>query len=119
MDSRERYYATTHYGDRDRLYHWEMRAYAETVRRCREQGLPDDSDWRSYGGYDRFEVAPVSVGLCPAFERETLEEDDTHGVCDLVPERQLALTPGPSPSQGEGCGSLVDLCPVALDAPTG
>ena len=74
MNSQERFHATTHYGDRDRVFFYEMRAYPETVKRWQEQGLPDDSTYRHIGGYDRFERAPVTVNLCPAFEVETLEE---------------------------------------------
>ena len=102
MNARDRYHATTHYGERDRLYHWEMGPYEETVRRWRDGGLPDDSDWRFYGGYDRFEVARVSVGLCPAFERETLEEDDAYEIYrdgDGVIKKKLKDLPPPAMPQ--------------------
>ena len=75
MNSRERYLATAHYAERDRLYHWEMGPYDETARRWRNEGLPADSRWDDYGGYDRFDTAPVHVGLCPGFDVETLKEE--------------------------------------------
>jgi len=80
MNSRERYWATTHYGDRDRLFHWEMGPYEETIRRWHEQGLPPDANWYSYGGYDRFEVAPPNPGLCPGFEYQVLEKGEEYEI---------------------------------------
>lgn len=102
MNSRERYLATAHYGDRDRLFHWEMGPYEETIKRWRTEGLPEDSDWARYGGYDRFEVAPVHVGLCPGFERETLEETDEYEIYrdgDGVKKRRLRNVPPPAMPQ--------------------
>ncbi len=46
----------------------------ETLRRRRADGLPRDFYWKYFGGYDRFKGVPVNMGLCPAFERETIEE---------------------------------------------
>ncbi|NLG28067.1 MAG: hypothetical protein GX557_09155 [Chloroflexi bacterium] len=74
MNSRERFLATARYQQRDRLFQWEMGPYEETIERWQREGLPKDSTWEFYGGYDRYEVVPVSAYLCPAFERETLEE---------------------------------------------
>jgi len=102
MNSRERFYATTHYGERDRLLHWEMGPYEETLKRWRREGLPADSDWRFYGGYDRVEIAPVNVGLCPAFEYETIEEVDAYEVYrdrDGVIKRKLKDAPPPAMPQ--------------------
>ncbi len=102
MNSRERYLATAHYADRDRLYHWEMGPYEETIKRWQADGLPVDSDWAYYGGYDRFEVAPVSVGLCPGFVYETLEETDEHEIYldgDGVKKRKLRNVPPPAMPQ--------------------
>ena len=102
MNSRERFIATTHYTDRDRLYHWEMGPYEETVRRWRTRGLPVDSDWMYYGGYDRFEIAPVSVGLYRAFERETLEETAKYEIYrdgDGVIKKKLVNVPPPAMPQ--------------------
>ena len=102
MNSRERFLATTHYRDRDRLYHWEMGPYEETVRRWRAEGLPADSDWQYFGGYDRFERASVNVGLCPGFERETLEETGAYEIYrdrDGVIKKKLADVPPPAMPQ--------------------
>ena len=91
-----------HYGDRDRLFHWEMDTYEETVRRWRSEGLPADSDWQYCGGYDRFEVVPVHMDLCPAFERETLEETERYEVyrdTDGVTKKRLLNVPPPAMPQ--------------------
>jgi len=102
MNSRERFLATAHYGERDRLFHWEMGPYEETRIRWREQGLPEDADSIYYGGYDRYEGAPVNVGLCPVFERETLEEDATYEIYrdgDGVIKKKLKNVPPPAMPQ--------------------
>jgi len=102
MNSRERYLATMHYGDRDRMYHWEMGPYEETIRRWQTEGLPADADWAYRSGYDRYEVAPVNVGLCPGFERETLEETQEYELYrdgDGVIKRRLRNVPPPAMPQ--------------------
>lgn len=73
MNARERYYEVTHYGDPDRLFLYEMRAYEETVKRWQKEGLPPDTHYQTLAGYDRYEIIPVQVGVVPAFDCETLE----------------------------------------------
>jgi hypothetical protein len=102
MDSRERFLATMHYGDRDRLFHWEMEPYEETVLRWRKEGLPADSDWAYFGGYDRFEVAPIRMGLCPMFERVILEKDEDYEIYrdyDGAVKKRLNNVPPPAMPQ--------------------
>jgi len=102
MNSRQRYIATTHYGRRDRLFHWEMGPYPETIKRWQREGLPDDAVWYSFGGYDRYESVPVSVSLCPAFERETLEESQEYEIyrdTDGVIKKRARNVPQPAMPQ--------------------
>lgn len=73
MNSRERYYEVLHYGNPDRPFFYEMRAYPETVKRWQREGLPLDVHYQILAGYDRWERVPVEVGLCPAFDVDTLE----------------------------------------------
>ncbi|MFP4058514.1 MAG: uroporphyrinogen decarboxylase family protein [Candidatus Brocadiia bacterium] len=80
MDSRERYRAVTHYQPFDRLFRHEMRAYPETVKRWQREGLALDDDYRRIAGYDRFETAPVRVGLAYGFDYETLELTDEYEI---------------------------------------
>ena len=80
MNSRERYWATTHYAERDRLYHWEMGPYEETIRLWHEQGLPANDNWYNYGGYDGFGVAPPNPGLIPGFEYKVLEKTEGYEI---------------------------------------
>ena len=102
MNSRERLLATARYAQRDRLFHWEMGPYEETLRRWHKEGLPIDSHWEHFGGYDRFETAPVNFGLCPSFERETIEES---GGCEIyrdldgVVKKRLKDVPPPAMPQ--------------------
>ena len=102
MNSRERFLATAHYRHRDRLFQWEMGPYEETLRRWRDEGLRSDSNWNYFGGYDRFETAPVNPGLCPGFERETLEETEGYEIYrdgDGVIKKRLADVPPPAMPQ--------------------
>ncbi len=102
MNSRERFHAVTHYGETDRLWHWEFGPYEETVKRWRTEGLPADSDWCYYSGYDRNETVPVNVGLCPAFERETIEEVGDYEIyrdVDGVIKKRLKDVPQPAMPQ--------------------
>ena len=80
MTSRERYRAVTHYEPADRLFRHEMRAYPETVKRWQREGLPLDDDYGRIVGYDRFETAPVNVGLAYRWEYETLELTDQYEI---------------------------------------
>jgi uroporphyrinogen decarboxylase len=79
-----------------------MGPYEETVRRWRREGLPEDSRWNYFGGYDRYETAPVHVGLCPSFERETIEEDVNYEIyrdADGVIKKKLKDVPPPAMPQ--------------------
>ncbi|GAH58440.1 unnamed protein product, partial [marine sediment metagenome] len=80
MNSRERYRAVTHFEPSDRLFRHEMGPYAETLKRWRNEGLPRDHDYRRIVGYDRFETAPVNVGLAYGWEYETLELTDQYEI---------------------------------------
>lgn len=80
MNSRERYWATTHYAQRDKLYHWEMGPYEETLRKWHEQGLAENDNWYNYGGYDAFATVPLHAGMNPGFEYKTLELTDEYEI---------------------------------------
>ncbi|MEW6750331.1 MAG: uroporphyrinogen decarboxylase family protein [Candidatus Latescibacterota bacterium] len=102
MTSRERFHATVRYADRDRLFHTEMGPYPETLRRWRTEGLPPDSDWVYYGGYDRMETAPLNPHLCPAFEFEVLATAgayETYRDGDGVIKKRLKDIPPPAMPQ--------------------
>jgi len=102
MNSQERFLATARYQQRDRLFQWEMGPYDETIERWQREGLPKDSQWDFYGGYDRYECVPVSAYLCPSFERETLEETKEYEIYrdhDGVIKRKLVDVPPPAMPQ--------------------
>ena len=102
MNSKDRYWATTHFAPVDHPFQWEMGPYEETLKRWRKEGLPEDSNWYLYGGYDRFEYAPVSPRLCPGFEVETLEEDAVYEIyrdADGVIKKKLKDVPPPAMPQ--------------------
>jgi len=102
MNSRERFHATTHYQTRDRMFHMEMGPYGETIKRWQREGLPEDTDWATWSGYDRFETVPVAVGLCPGFEFEVLKDEGAYEVYrdgDGVIKRRLKDEPPPAMPQ--------------------
>lgn len=107
MNSQERFWATTHYATRDRMFHWEMEVYEETIKSWRRQGLPPDSDLEHFGGYDRFETLSVGKlvymgGLCPEFEVETLREEGEYEIyrdVDGVIKKKRKDTPPPAMPQ--------------------
>ena len=80
MNSRERYRAVTHFEASDRLFRHEMGPFPETLKRWQNEGLARDDDFRRIAGYDRFETAPVNVGLAYRWEYETLELTDEYEV---------------------------------------
>ena len=102
MNSRERFRAVMEYGSPDRPFQWEMGPYEETIRRWQREGLPEDSRWELYGGYDRFEWVPVRAGLCPVFERQTLREEGNYEIYrddDGVIKKKLRDVPPPAMPQ--------------------
>ena len=62
----------------DRAPFWFMFGpWGETLDRWRSEGLESD-DWGAGFGFDAgFSQLPVNLGLCPAFERYTVSEDET------------------------------------------
>jgi len=80
MNDRERFLATMHYAPRDRCPWWEMWYWRETLDRWHKEGLPEDVHLEEYLGVDRRENVGVSLGLVPAFKRETLEENDEYEI---------------------------------------
>ena len=102
MNSRERYAAITHFQPFDRLFHHEMRGFAETYKRWWTEGLRRDDDFARVAGYDRFETVPANVGLLYAFDYETLEltpEYETYRDGDGVIKKKLRDVPEPAMPQ--------------------
>jgi uroporphyrinogen decarboxylase len=102
VNSRERYSAVTHFQPSDQLFRHEMGPYGETLKRWRTEGLPPDDDHRRIVGYDRFEVAPVRVGMAYGFDCETLEHADRYELyrdADGVIKRKLRDAPAPAMPQ--------------------
>jgi hypothetical protein len=75
MNARERYHHTMEFGQPDRaflLYPW---LWTSTVERWHNEGLPADTQVDAYFDTDRYEVAPIVVGLVPSTRREVLKEE--------------------------------------------
>ena len=100
MTGRERFRATVRYGAPDRPFHWDYMGpeYEETIRRWKREGMPADAEWRGFSRYDRIEGAPANLGLCPAFEIQTLQEGEGFTVYrDGSGAIMRKLTDGPLP----------------------
>jgi len=80
MNSKERYYAITHYEPFDRLFRWEMGPYEETTKRWQSEGMPTDKSLAELAGYDPMGGAPVNLGLIPGFSHEVLEETEEYRI---------------------------------------
>ncbi len=53
--------------------------WEETHRRWKREGMKNDGDWYAMFGFDSGGMdTGVNFGLCPAFEREQIGEDDEH-----------------------------------------
>jgi uroporphyrinogen decarboxylase len=92
----------THFEPFDRIFRNEMRAYAETHKRWHAQGMPLDEHFDRIAGYDRFEVAPINVGLAYGFDYETLERTDkyeTYRDGDGATKKKLRDEPEPAMPQ--------------------
>jgi uroporphyrinogen-III decarboxylase len=76
MNDRERFLATMHFEPVDRIPLWDFGYWAETLPEWRKQGMPGDVHPDAFFHRDRqWERVGVSVGMCPPFEEEVLEED--------------------------------------------
>lgn len=80
MNARERFIATMHYGDLDRVSWLEMWYWEQTLPVWREQGLPADADPETYFGVDHREVIEIDLGLRPVFAPEILERGESYEV---------------------------------------
>ena len=78
MNSRERFYASTHYKPFDRLFRMEMSYFEETRKRWLSEGMPPHTEMDRIFGFDRDEKIPVSSGALYGWEYETLELDDVY-----------------------------------------
>lgn len=83
MTDRDRFISTMHYADRDRPPLCELSYWPETLERWREEGLPEQVDWRGYDdnetdgyfGLDRYRsYSGYNAYLCPAFDETVIEE---------------------------------------------
>jgi uroporphyrinogen decarboxylase len=79
---RERWVRAMHFEPPGRLPHMEFGYWTETLPAWHAQGLPrsvdDEKKAYAYFGIEDWARAPISVGLCPAFEKEVIEESDEY-----------------------------------------
>jgi len=79
VSTREKFLKIAHFEATDLMF-WAEWFWPETLDRLKKEGLPADVHPQEYFGFDRMEMVPVNLGLIPAFDVETLEENSTHKV---------------------------------------
>lgn len=86
MNDLRRFLAVMEYRPPDRVPNHELGAWAQTVERWRDEGIPEGElhfDWfvgEDYLSMDRREFIPVDFGMHPPFEQEVLERTDRYEV---------------------------------------
>ncbi len=79
---RERWLRQMHYEKVERIPNFEFGYWPEIYAEWHKQGLPRDIDNEAkayaYFGIENWRVAPVNVGLYPAFEEKIIEEGDDY-----------------------------------------
>ncbi len=87
MTERERFIECMEYGSPDRVPHWELGVWPQTIARWRAESGADLADFRwnwFYGedaiGLDRREYVPLHFGITPPYEAGVLEETDEYEV---------------------------------------
>jgi uroporphyrinogen decarboxylase len=93
MTSRERFHATFHYGQPDRLWLHPQWMFPETTERWLREGMPRDQHFNTYWGFDRIEVVPINTGPFPPFESKVIEHaPEWHIVEDELGGREKSWT---------------------------
>ena len=75
MNARERYHQTMEFGRPDRAFLLHPWLWTSTAERWHNEGLPNDVQVDAYFDTDRYETAPIDVGLLPGIRREVLKEE--------------------------------------------
>ncbi|MBI2939598.1 MAG: hypothetical protein HYY04_04100 [Chloroflexi bacterium] len=75
MDARQRYRETMQFGKPDRPFLLHPWLWTSTLERWHSEGLPADVHVDEYFGTDRYQTAPVIVGLYPGTDREVLKDE--------------------------------------------
>lgn len=78
MNARERFEETFAFGHPDRAFlmpHW---FWPSAISRWHGEGLPRDVHIDEFFGFDRYEVAPINLGLLPSFEYEVYFENEEY-----------------------------------------
>lgn len=81
MTHRELFNAIMHYGDFDRIpvIHWG--GWPETIERWQAEGMPADVEQQEYfGTVPYWNILWTAIDLRPAFEVETIEENDRYRI---------------------------------------
>ena len=100
MTSRERFHATFHYGQPDRVWLMPQWTFRETNERWLREGMPWDQHFNTYWGFDRFEHVPLNMGLWPPLETKVVEhapewhivEDELGGQVKAWTDRGIGMS---------------------------
>ncbi len=73
MTSRERFHATFRYENPDRVFLMQQWVFGDTRQRWLREGMPWDTHFASYFGFDRMEMIPIETGQLPELDWKTIE----------------------------------------------
>lgn len=76
MNARERFQRTFHFEKVDRAFRMPHWFFGDTIKRWQKEGMPADVHISAYFEFDRYETAPINLGLMPGFEEEVVYEDE-------------------------------------------
>jgi hypothetical protein len=82
MTARERFLETFRFGSPDRPFMMPQWTFRDTIERWQSEGMPADAHFSAYFDFDRFEVVPVSLGLIPGIEEDTVEETEEYRIIE-------------------------------------
>ncbi|RKY87798.1 hypothetical protein DRQ09_03905 [candidate division KSB1 bacterium] len=73
MNSRERFLKTCRFEKPDRVFLKPQWIWKETLKRWRDEGLPQDRHWHEFFGFDRYEQIPINFEIIPLFDEKIVE----------------------------------------------
>ena len=83
MDSRDRFLKCNRFEPVDQVPFVEIAAWGQATERWLAEGMPSDEDTNfntlkgcEYFGFERWDYAPLNVGMRPSFEHQVLDEDE-------------------------------------------
>ena len=68
------------FGRPDRAFMMPQWVFGDTVKRWQQEGMPKDVHFNDFFGFDRYEGAPINIGLVPGLESEVESETEEYKI---------------------------------------